>query len=372
MGRHFTRSKSLLAVVAMAVIAALCTAPAAAANPRASSPSTAPCAFTLDLKTCESIDQAVSYTSHATGDTSNCSFVFTITWGDGASSSKTVTDPSPGYHPIGSHVYGATGVYTISVNVQLTAGTCTATSSVHTFTLDSPPPPPSAPTPDFVCVTGPHGTCLGRGAGVSTPDDWAPTPPDWLTSPITGGCILELPWLWEEAGLEGVVDLGDFLEDLGTVVQYRQSSGDFFVLLRGSVVDSCGDLAYLVLTHQPIPQNLAQPDTLSAAIHAASAQKLLKSVPKSQLKSVNKLPFLRKQFGFAVAQMGTSAAVKLKYQTKWTKGTQQAASCRSMHGGYRCDWSFKSKKIHYSGYVLIKVTGSKYSFETLKQLTPRA
>jgi Peptidase A4 family len=105
--------------------------------------SSTPCNFTLSLKTCKSTDPTVSYTSNATGDTSHCTFVFNITWGDGGSTTKTETDPTDGHHLMGDHKYAAPGVYAIKVKVKTTAGTCTATSSVHAFTLLAPPLPPS-------------------------------------------------------------------------------------------------------------------------------------------------------------------------------------------------------------------------------------
>jgi hypothetical protein len=102
--------------------------------------SSAPCDFTSSLKTCKSTDPTASYTSNATGDTSHCTFVFKIKWGDGGTTTKTVTDPTDGHHVIGKHTYAAGGVYPIAVNVRTTAGTCTATSSSHTFTLLAPSP----------------------------------------------------------------------------------------------------------------------------------------------------------------------------------------------------------------------------------------
>jgi hypothetical protein len=94
-----------------------------------------PCNFMLTLKTCQSTDPAVAYYDHATGDTSHCTFVFKITWGDGHSTTKTVTDPTAGSHLVAKHNYAAPAAYTIKVTPRVTAGTCTATSSVHTFTL---------------------------------------------------------------------------------------------------------------------------------------------------------------------------------------------------------------------------------------------
>ncbi len=65
----------------------------------------APCDFTLSLTACKSTDPTVSYTSNAVGDTSRCTFVFTIRWGDGASITRTATDPTDGRHLIGQHTY---------------------------------------------------------------------------------------------------------------------------------------------------------------------------------------------------------------------------------------------------------------------------
>jgi hypothetical protein len=52
-----------------------------------------------------------------------------------------VVDPTDGDHLLAQHTYKAPGVYTIAVSVQVIAGTCTATNSVHTFTLTKPSPP---------------------------------------------------------------------------------------------------------------------------------------------------------------------------------------------------------------------------------------
>jgi hypothetical protein len=105
---------------------------AAASNGASSS---TPCNFKLSLKTCESTDPNISYTSHAYGNTSQCTFVFKINWGDGQSTTKTETDPPDGNSLIGEHTYVAQQAYTIGVKISTTAGTCTAKSSVHTFTL---------------------------------------------------------------------------------------------------------------------------------------------------------------------------------------------------------------------------------------------
>ena len=50
---------------------------------------------------------------------------------------------------------------------------------------------PTQPSPTFVCVTGPGGSCLQPGAGLPVPQTWTPTPPGWVTSGVIGGCIAE-------------------------------------------------------------------------------------------------------------------------------------------------------------------------------------
>ena len=169
MEKRFARPRGLLAIVALAITASMCiVSPAHAGSaaslgrlstvaPRGTAASSAPCNFVLSLTTCESTDPNVTYTSNAHGDTSNCTFVFAVSWGDGGSSTNVQTDPTVGPHLIGTHKYAAPGTYTITVNVQLTAGTCTATNSVHTFTLLPAPGAPS-PTIHWSRISGRPGT----------------------------------------------------------------------------------------------------------------------------------------------------------------------------------------------------------------------
>lgn len=141
MKRLITRPSSLLLVVALAVVAAMCTvstanaASSARAAPHEPAASTAPCSFTESIQTCASYDPSVAYYDSA-NNASHCTFVFDIAWGDGGSTTKTVTDPTDGHHLVATHLYAA-GVYTITVTPKVTAGTCTTTNSAHTFTLVS-------------------------------------------------------------------------------------------------------------------------------------------------------------------------------------------------------------------------------------------
>lgn len=124
----------------LAVIAALCTAvPAASArtvaSAAASTVSRSQCNFNISKATCTSTDPTVAYYDRTTGNTSACTFVFTISWGDGHTSTRTVVDPSSGHHMIRNHTYAKHGVYTISVSVKASGTNCTGSPSTHTFTL---------------------------------------------------------------------------------------------------------------------------------------------------------------------------------------------------------------------------------------------
>jgi hypothetical protein len=152
MKRSITRPRTLISVAALAVVAAMCTvstakaAPSASAAPHEPAASSTQCNFVETLKTCESTDPTVAYTDNANGDTSHCTFVFNVTWGDGGTTTTTVTDPTDGPHLLAQHTYAGPKVYTITVTVQVTAGNCTGTNSVHTFTLLKPPPSPVPPS----------------------------------------------------------------------------------------------------------------------------------------------------------------------------------------------------------------------------------
>jgi hypothetical protein len=160
--RVFARPRSLLLALALAVVATLCTVSTAraassapgvgnAAGGRIAASSSAavsdqPCNFVYSIKTCESTDPTVSMSGYYYGDTSACTFVWNIYWGDGASSTDIMqTDPTDGYHFLASHTYAAPGTYTITDSTQVTAGTCTASNGDHTFTLLASPPPASSP-----------------------------------------------------------------------------------------------------------------------------------------------------------------------------------------------------------------------------------
>ena len=235
---------------------------------------------------------------------------------------------------------------------------------------------PTQPSPTFVCVTGPNGSCLQRGAGLPVPQTWNYTPPGWLTSPVTGGCVAEFLSL-------DSVELYKLFELMGGAIQFDESNGNFFVRLVKGLADNCSQLAYYLLTGKPVPQNLdfipgAAPqigtvlDSLTRPASPAAAPSLFQPVPESQLASMEKLPFLRQRFGYAVAQVGAAAALSQKYPAGWDSATQKSVVCRPQQGGYRCAWSYQLNSTQYSGYVLVAVTPENYRLGEIAQTAPRS
>jgi len=51
---------------------------------------------------------------------------------------------------------------------------------------------------------------------------------------------------------------------------------------------------------------------------------LFKQVPKSQLKALEGLPFLRQRFGYAVAQMASAAAASRQYRPNGAQAPNRA------------------------------------------------
>ena len=225
---------------------------------------------------------------------------------------------------------------------------------------------PAQPSPTFVCVTGPGGSCLQPGAGLPVPQTWTPTVPGWVTSGVTGGCLVEACALTE-------VELLGLFEKLGDAILVDESHGNFFILLSsGSGLDYCSQLYNDLRTGKPVPQNIdfirgaASPqsgavlDSVIRPASTAAAPSLFQPVPASQLASIEKLPFLRQRFGYAVAQVGAAAALSQKYPAGWGAATQKSVVCRPQQGGYRCAWSYQLNGAHHSGYVLVAVTANNY------------
>jgi hypothetical protein len=238
---------------------------------------------------------------------------------------------------------------------------------------------PTQPSPTFVCVTGPGGSCLQPGAGLKVPKTWTPTVPGWVTSGVTGGCVAEFLTLDE-------VELWTLFEKMGDAIQFDESNGNFFVLLSAAtgLGDYCSQLGYDLLTGKPVPQTIdftrgaAAPqngtvlDSVITSAGTAAAQSVFQPVPKSQLASIEKLPFLRQSFGYAVAQVGAAAALSQKYPAGWGAARQKSVVCRPQQGGYRCPWSYQLNGAHHSGYALVAVTANNYRLGKVAELAQAA
>jgi PKD domain len=178
MGWLFTRSRSALAFTALVMIATLCITPAARASASTSlaenivstgastasagsDASSKPCDLRYTAAKCQSSDPTVTLSTYAHGDTSNCTFTWDITWGDGHSSTATLIDPADGWRVTAQHTYSATGVYTVTATGEASSG-CTLDPFVVTFTLTKPTPSAcqSSPQPRIYWsqTAGPQGT----------------------------------------------------------------------------------------------------------------------------------------------------------------------------------------------------------------------
>jgi len=174
MNRLFAGSRGLLIIVSLAMIAAMCTVPAARAatsSPSARSAaaartadtaaSSAPCDLKYTVPKCQSTDPTVTLSTYAYGNTSNCTFVWDLSWGDGHSSTATLIDPPDGWKVTAQHTYSAPGVYTVTAAGTASPG-CTLNPFIVTFTLTNPTPPtcPPAPQPRIYWsqTAGPQGT----------------------------------------------------------------------------------------------------------------------------------------------------------------------------------------------------------------------
>jgi lysophospholipase L1-like esterase len=88
---------------------------------------------------CQSTDSTIALNAVYT-NTSACTFVWHVVWGDGSVSDVTDTDPADGSVLLADHAYKKPGTYAISDTGQATAtaGTCSATPGSYHFSLIEP------------------------------------------------------------------------------------------------------------------------------------------------------------------------------------------------------------------------------------------
>jgi hypothetical protein len=180
MNKLFVRSRGLLVVVTLALVASMFTAStarAASSSPSAGSAagartadtaaSSAPCDLKYTVPKCQSTDPTVTLSTYAYGNNSDCTFVWDLNWGDGHTSTATLVDPSDGWRVTAQHIYSAPMSYTVTATGAATAG-CTLNPFIVTFTL-LPKPAAYSPKVHWSRTSGRPGklvTLTGSG--------WAP------------------------------------------------------------------------------------------------------------------------------------------------------------------------------------------------------
>jgi len=84
---------------------------------------------------CQSTDPTVALDLYYYGDSSACTFSFTVSWGDSTTQNFVVVDPPDGYKYLASHTYPYAATFPISLTGSVLAGDCTATPGSYQFTL---------------------------------------------------------------------------------------------------------------------------------------------------------------------------------------------------------------------------------------------
>jgi hypothetical protein len=276
-----TRPRSLLLVVALTAVAALCTvSPANAASPASDSVvSAAP--SNLTAKAVGTTSVQLTWTNNAgnqSGVVISLDGQESLDLQGATVSSYTWNGLSPNtkyWFYVASKIYGTPGDPTGYGNTQsawvgpayaTTVGAQPSTSPAQPPSTSPAQPPsttgsgvpttlPTQPSPTFVCVTGPGGSCLQPGAGLPVPQTWTPTVPGWVTSGVTGGCVAEFLTL-------DSVELWTLFEKMGDAIQFDESNGNFFVLLSAATSEViglpayCSRLGYDLLTGKPVPQTI--------------------------------------------------------------------------------------------------------------------
>lgn len=249
----FTRSRCLLAIVALATMAATSLAlmahasspspgPGNAAGTRATgtnyaAASDAQCTFRSG-PTCQSTDPTVTISTYSTGNTSDCTFLWNIDWGDGNSSlNLTLVDPPSGWDLLAQHTYSVPGVYTITLTGETAAGNCTTTDGVVTFTLLRAQPSPS-PQVHWSRISGRPGTLV-----TLTGNGWVPGATVRIHLPSKGFFYGSTSWRvgshgdWKQNFAVGDARPGSYKVSLGEASGHLQVTGTFKMLAPSGIVE---------------------------------------------------------------------------------------------------------------------------------------
>ncbi len=112
----------------------------ASAPPLATAPATTAasmCSFAVaEATSCESTNNQVQVYANFAGDTTGCSWVRSINWGDGTTSDNIVVYGGPaGLKFVDSHTYSSPGSYTIIFGGKVTQGDCDIRTPTFHFKL---------------------------------------------------------------------------------------------------------------------------------------------------------------------------------------------------------------------------------------------
>jgi hypothetical protein len=221
----------------------------------------APCVVSIDAPTCQSTDPDLTVDVVNTGDTSACTFTYSINWGDGSAAQQVTIngEPQSGDYLLADHTYKATQTYTVTATSVSITGPCTSGPGSYTFTLDAGAtacPPTPQPTIYWSQIAGPQGTkftLTGNGwypnetVAVHLPSGSAfhVTSTSWRAS-STGGWQLRitvgssarlgtyrLSFAQSQPGCGGLLVSGNFKVTL-TVSQYASSVAAIYQLVSAA------------------------------------------------------------------------------------------------------------------------------------------
>ncbi len=99
-----------------------------------------PCVVSINAPKCQSTDSHLTVDVVNTGDTSACTFTYSIVWGDGSAAQqvKISGESQSGEFFLADHTYHTTQTrtYSIAASPELVTGNCTSGSGSYTFTLE--------------------------------------------------------------------------------------------------------------------------------------------------------------------------------------------------------------------------------------------
>ena len=134
-----TRWRWLPATAVVFLASTLSPAAALATPSAAAKDNTAPCTFAGKLTACQSTDPRIKIYVPFQGTTTGCTFDIAVNWGDNSKTQQVIlTNPPDGNDFLAGHSYAYSDVdvaFTITINGQVTAGSCTFNPYALSFAL---------------------------------------------------------------------------------------------------------------------------------------------------------------------------------------------------------------------------------------------